>query len=55
MVFNVIFIIFQLDLTKTADGKASFLHVLANAVYTKSPQAMSIAEDLPTVPEAAKS
>ncbi|CAH1794248.1 unnamed protein product [Owenia fusiformis] len=44
----------QLELTKTSDNKATFLHVLANAIYTKFPDMLPLIEDLPTVAEAAK-
>ncbi|ELU10762.1 hypothetical protein CAPTEDRAFT_223619 [Capitella teleta] len=44
----------QLELTKTSDGKASFLHVLAEAVSTKFPECVHLTDELPTVAEAAK-
>ena len=46
--------VLQLDLTKTTDGKASFLHVLADVIYTKSRDCVNLSEELPTVAEAAK-
>ena len=44
----------QLDLTKTTDGKASFLHVLADAVQCKCPELISFGDDLPTVADATR-
>ena len=46
--------VIQLDLTKTSDGKASFLNVLADTVYAKFPHDLCFADELPTVPGAAK-
>ena len=41
-------------MTKTTDNKSTFLHVLADAVYTKMPECLNMSEDMPTVPDAAK-
>ena len=43
------FVLDQLDLTKTTDGKASFLHVLADAVQFKCPELVSFGEELPSI------
>ncbi|KAK2185328.1 hypothetical protein NP493_240g05013 [Ridgeia piscesae] len=44
----------MLDLTKTTDGKASFLHVLVDTVSSKFADSLRLSEDLPTVLEAAR-
>ncbi|XP_021359852.1 delphilin-like isoform X2 [Mizuhopecten yessoensis] len=44
----------QLDVTKTKDNKMTFIHVLAEAVYSQFPDALSVGEDLTTVPLASK-
>ncbi|KAK7113403.1 hypothetical protein V1264_012699 [Littorina saxatilis] len=44
----------QLDITKTADGKSTFLHVLAETCYNKFADLLTLADDLATLPEAAK-
>ena len=36
-------------MTKTTDGKASFLHVLADAVQFKCPELVSFGEELPSI------
>ena len=46
--------IFQLEITKTADNKLTFLHVLAEAAHTKFPELIAVGEDLTTVPLASK-
>ena len=47
-------IIFQLEITKTSDNKATFLHVLAETVFVKFPEVLAVGEELTSVPEAAK-
>ncbi|XP_060080140.1 delphilin-like [Ylistrum balloti] len=44
----------QLDVTKTKDNKMTFIHILAEAVYSQFPEALSVGEDLTTVPLASK-
>ena len=44
----------QLDITKTADSKSTFLHVLADTCYKKFPELLTLAEDVGTLSEAAK-
>lgn len=44
----------QLDITKTADSKSTFLHVLADTAYTKFPELLSVGEELTNVAEASK-
>ncbi|XP_052817061.1 delphilin-like isoform X2 [Mya arenaria] len=44
----------QLEITKTADNKLTFLHVLAEAVFSKFPELVAVGEELTTVPTAAK-
>jgi len=44
----------QLDITKTKDNKTTFIHVLAEAVFNKFPDMVSVGEDLTTVPVASK-
>ncbi|KAH9491865.1 hypothetical protein Btru_029721 [Bulinus truncatus] len=44
----------QLDTTKTSDNKSSFLHVLADTVYNKFPEVLSLGEELSSVQKAAK-
>ncbi|KAK7502340.1 hypothetical protein BaRGS_00006293, partial [Batillaria attramentaria] len=44
----------QLDITKTADSKSTFLHVLADTAYTKFPDLLSVGEELANVAEASK-
>ncbi|KAK7002915.1 delphilin-like isoform X2 [Biomphalaria glabrata] len=44
----------QMDTTKTSDNKSSFLHVLADAVYNKFPEVLSLSEELFSVQKAAK-
>ncbi|XP_055877569.1 delphilin-like isoform X2 [Biomphalaria glabrata] len=44
----------QMDTTKTSDNKSSFLHVLADAVYNKFPEVLSLGEELSSVQKAAK-
>ena len=53
---NLFFQIFlpQLDVTKTKDNKSTFLHVLADAVYTRFPTVLTVFEELPTVMSAGK-
>ncbi|KAK6170562.1 hypothetical protein SNE40_018927 [Patella caerulea] len=44
----------QIDITKTSNNKSTFLHVLAEAVYNKFPDVLTIGDDLVHVPEATK-
>ncbi|GFO33175.1 glutamate receptor, ionotropic, delta 2 (grid2) interacting protein, b [Plakobranchus ocellatus] len=44
----------QLDITKTTDNKSSFLHVLAEAAYSRFPELLSFSDELSTVEKAAK-
>lgn len=44
----------QLNSTKTVDGKSTFLHVLARSLSQHFPELLGCAQDLPTVPLAAK-
>lgn len=44
----------QLDQTKTTDGKSNFMNMLANAVYSRHPEAIDLAAELPTVSDAAR-
>ncbi|XP_069503456.1 delphilin isoform X2 [Ambystoma mexicanum] len=44
----------ELNTTKTADGKSTFLHVLAKSLSQHFPELLGFAKDLPTVPLAAK-
>ncbi|XP_052262977.1 delphilin-like [Dreissena polymorpha] len=44
----------QLEITKTVDNKLTFLHVLAEAVFSKLPDLVAVGEELTTVPQAAK-
>lgn len=44
----------ELNTTKTADGKSTFLHILAMSLSQHFPELLSFAKDLPTVPLAAK-
>jgi len=43
-----------LEITKTSDNKLTFLHVLAEAVFSKFPELVAVGEELTTVPQAAK-
>ena len=45
---------FQIDLTKTSDGKGSFLSVLAKAVWNKYPETIAFRLHLPSLNEAVK-
>lgn len=44
----------QLNSTKTVDGKSTFLHILAKSLSQHFPELLGFAQDLPTVPLAAK-
>ncbi|XP_069920469.1 delphilin isoform X2 [Oryctolagus cuniculus] len=44
----------ELNSTKTADGKSTFLHILAKSLSQHFPELLGFAQDLPTVPLAAK-
>ncbi|XP_038064634.1 delphilin-like isoform X2 [Patiria miniata] len=44
----------ELDTTKTADNKSTFLHVVAKAVYANVPEVMTFGDELPMVPKANK-
>ncbi|XP_011362194.1 delphilin [Pteropus vampyrus] len=44
----------ELNSTKTVDGKSTFLHVLARSLSQHFPELLGCAQDLPTVPLAAK-
>ncbi|XP_025104786.1 delphilin-like isoform X2 [Pomacea canaliculata] len=44
----------QLDITKTADSKSTFLHVLTDTIYKKFPELLAVREDLGAVAVAAK-
>lgn len=44
----------QLNTTKTVDGKSTFLHILAKSLSQHFPELLGFAQDLPTVPLAAK-
>ena len=44
----------QLDQTKTSDGKSNFLNVLVNAVTSTYPDAVSLADDLPSITDASR-
>ncbi|KAI5257301.1 Delphilin [Manis pentadactyla] len=44
----------ELNSTKTVDGKSTFLHVLAKSLSQHFPELLGFAQDLPTVPLAAK-
>lgn len=44
----------QLNSTKTVDGKLTFLHILAKSLSQHFPELLGFAQDLPTVPLAAK-
>ena len=44
----------QLDQTKTSDGKSNFLNVLVNAVAGTYPDALHVANDLPSVADASR-
>ena len=43
-----------MDLTKTSDGKGSFLSVLTKAVWNKYPEAIAFSLHLPSLQEAVK-
>ena len=47
-------ILFQLEITKTSDNKATFLHVLAETVYDRFPEVLTVGEELATISDAAK-
>ncbi len=47
-------LLLQLDLTKTADKRGTFLNVLAEAMHNKYPHMTNLAEDLPTIHAASK-
>ncbi|XP_065779823.1 delphilin isoform X1 [Muntiacus reevesi] len=44
----------ELNSTKTVDGKSTFLHILAKSLSQHFPELLGFAQDLPTVPLAAK-
>ncbi|XP_054991303.1 delphilin [Sorex araneus] len=44
----------ELNSTKTVDGKSTFLHILAKSLNQHFPELLGFAQDLPTVPLAAK-
>jgi len=44
----------QLDQTKTSDGKSNFLNVLVNAVTSTHPDALNLADDLPSITDASR-
>ncbi|XP_064887253.1 delphilin isoform X1 [Columba livia] len=44
----------ELNTTKTVDGKSTFLHILAKSLSQHFPELLGFAQDLPTVPLAAK-
>ncbi|XP_006859828.1 PREDICTED: delphilin [Chrysochloris asiatica] len=44
----------ELNSTKTADGKSTFLHILAKSLSQHFPELLGFSQDLPTVPLAAK-
>ncbi|XP_022095367.1 delphilin-like isoform X2 [Acanthaster planci] len=44
----------ELDTTKTADNKSTFLHVVAKAVHTNVPEVVTFGDELPMVPKANK-
>ncbi|GFS22821.1 delphilin [Elysia marginata] len=44
----------QLEITKTTDKKSSFLHVVAETIYSKFPELLSFSDDLPSIVPAAK-
>jgi len=44
----------QLDQTKTSDGKSNFLNVLVNAVISTCPEALHLADDLPSIQDASR-
>ncbi|XP_037670310.1 delphilin isoform X1 [Choloepus didactylus] len=44
----------ELNSTKTVDGKSTFLHILAKSLSQHFPELLDFAQDLPTVPLAAK-
>lgn len=48
------FALLQLNTTKTVDGKSTFLHILAKSLSQHFPELLGFAQDLPTVPLAAK-
>ena len=44
----------QLDTTKTSDNKSTFLHVVAKAVNTDMPEALTFRNEIPSVERANK-
>ena len=46
--------LFQLEITKTSDNKATFLHVLAETVFDRFPEVLTVGEELATISDAAK-
>lgn len=51
---NVFMFLFQLDTTKTVDGKSTFLHILAKSLGQHFPELLDFAKEIPAVAFAAK-